>query len=48
VPVKLRIYARRRAPQPPRPHGARQMERARLAVEALIKQGPAESIDIQP
>lgn len=50
VPVKLRIYSpdverlTRRAP-----HGARQMERARLAtVEALIKQGPAESIDIQP
>ncbi len=50
VPVKLRIYSpdverlSRRSP-----HGARQMERARLAtVEALIKQGPAESIDIQP
>ena len=50
VPVKLRIYSpdverlTRRSP-----HGARQMERARLAtVEALIKQGPAESIDIQP
>ena len=50
VPVKLRIYS----PDVERltrrgPHGARQMERARLAtVEALIKQGPAESIDIQP
>ena len=50
VPVKLRIYSpdverlSRRSP-----HGARQMERARLTtVEALIKQGPAESIDIQP
>ena len=50
VPVKLRIYS----PDVERlsrrgPHGARQMERARLAtVEALIKQGPAESIDIHP
>ncbi len=50
VPVKLRIYSpdverlSRRSP-----HGARQMERARLAtVEALIKQGPAESIDLHP
>jgi hypothetical protein len=49
VPVKLRIYSpdverlSRRSPH------ARQMEQARLAtVEALIKQGPAESIDIQP
>ncbi|WP_443089834.1 hypothetical protein [Zoogloea sp.] len=50
VPVKLRIYSpdverlSRRSP-----HGARQMERARLAtVEALIKQGPADSIDLHP
>ncbi|MDD3328414.1 MAG: hypothetical protein PHW25_15130 [Zoogloea sp.] len=50
VPVKLRIYSpdverlSRRSP-----HGARQMDRARLAtVEALIKQGPAESIDLHP
>ena len=50
VPVKLRIYSpdverlsRRSA------HGARQMDRARLAtVEALIKQGPADSIDLHP
>ena len=50
VPVKLRIYS----PDVERltrrgPHGARQMERARLAtVEALIKQGPAESLDLHP
>ena len=50
VPVKLRIYSpdverlSRRSP-----HGARQMDRARLAtVEALIKQGPADSIDLHP
>ena len=50
VPVKLRIYSpdverlSRRSP-----HGARQMERARLAtVEALIKQGPAESTETHP
>lgn len=50
VPVKLRVYSpdlerlSRRSP-----HGARQMDRARLAtVEALIKQGPAESIDLHP
>ena len=50
VPVKLRIYSPDVERLPRRgPHGARQMERARLAtVEALIKQGPAESIDIQP
>lgn len=47
VPVKLRIYSpdverlSRRSP-----HGARQMERARLAtVEALIEQGPAAALD---
>lgn len=50
VPVKLRIYS----PDAERlsrrsPHGARQMDRARLAtVEALIKQGPADSIDLHP
>ena len=47
VPVKLRIYSpdverlSRRSP-----HGARQMERARLAtVEALIEQGPTAALD---
>ena len=47
VPVKLRIYSpdverlSRRSP-----HGARQMERARLAtVEALIEQGPTPALD---
>lgn len=47
VPVKLRIYSpdverlSRRSP-----HGARQMEKARLAtVEALIEQGPAAALD---
>ena len=47
VPVKLRIYSpdverlSRRSP-----HGARQMEKARLAtVEALIEQGPTAALD---
>lgn len=50
VPVKLRIYSpdverlSRRSP-----HGARQMEKARLAaVEALIEQGPADALDTRP
>lgn len=47
MPVKLRIYS----PDVERlsrrcPHGARQMERARLAtVEALIEQGPTAALD---
>ena len=50
VPVKLRIYSpdmerlSRRSP-----HGARQMEKARLAtVEALIEQGPVDTPDTRP
>ncbi|NTV97013.1 MAG: hypothetical protein HGA75_16640 [Thiobacillus sp.] len=42
IPVKLRIYAQDAERLHRRPHGARQMERARLSgVEALVNETPA-------